>query len=113
MVKIKYLILGFVKSNPYPGRSQEEIIDHSNANTKAIENVNINPHTVNLNNQNRNNYSKMNKNSSQNLPLQDKYLSQNYNGPLQNSYLTSNLDNFHFVQNETVERKNKFLKNKK
>ena len=53
----------------------------------------------------------MNKNILQNLPLQDKYLNQNYNGPLQNSYLTSNLDNFHFVQKESIKRKNKFLKN--
>jgi len=110
---IKYL--GFVKSNPEPGVSPDEIIDHSNLNTRVIENFNIRqqPTTIGLSNQNINNNSLLIGNNLFNsLDLDDKLLNNNFNGPIQPSLLKNLPGGINFKQknNEIEEKANSFLK---
>lgn len=109
-----YFSLGFVKSNPEPGMSPEEIINHSNSNTKVIENFNIKqPTTIGLNNHSNNNPNLMDGNNLfSNLGLDDKILNpRNYNGPISSSILKNNLPGgFNFKQTEIDSKSSNFLK---
>lgn len=87
--------IGFVKSNPDPGRSEDEIIDHSNSKTRTIENTNYKPFsTVGLTNQSFSDKV----NPIQKMTLEDKIMNSNYNGPLQGTLLGNNMGVFNFKQ---------------
>lgn len=95
--------------------SANAIIDHSNINTRVIENFNIKqqPITIGLSNQGMNNPNLTNGNNLfANLGFEDKILNgQNYNGPISSSILKNNLPGgFNFKQTEIYSKSNSFLK---
>lgn len=95
-------MLGFVKSNPDPGRSNEEIINHLNSKTQSIENVNYKPMTIGLNNQGFS--GKVN--PMQKITLEDKLWNSNYNGPITpSSLLGNNFNNINFKQKANTKLK--------
>lgn len=104
-----------MKSNPEPGLSPEEIINHSNSNTRVIENFNIKkqPTTIGLNNQIKNNPNLMDgSNLFANLGLDDQILnSENYNGPISSSMMRNGMPGgFNFRQSEIESKSSNFLK---
>lgn len=93
-----------------PGISVEEIIDHTNSNTKAIENFNNKPPTtIGLTS-----HRIINSNSLfGNIQMDDKVVNSSYNGPIQNSLL-GNIPGFNFKQTNSNSdiKSNSFLKNR-